>query len=65
MSESLQEERDNAEEMHKRIVVKDDGRKLYSYTFGMEPDPFQPSDGHTITEVQPASTAPAGASGHV
>ena len=59
MSELQQEERDNRAEMHQRIVTKDDGRKLYSYTFGDEPDPFQTSDGHSVTEVQPAPTAGA------
>lgn len=45
--------------MHKRIVVKDDGRKLYSYTFGSEPDPFEVSDGSQIASVQTAPSAPA------
>ncbi len=45
--------------MRKRVVVKDDGRKLYSYTFGTEPDPFQASDGSQIASVQTAPTAKA------
>ena len=45
--------------MQRRVVVKDDGRKLYSYTFGNEPDPFEISDGSQIASVQTAPTAAA------
>lgn len=65
MSESLPEEPNNQAQMHTRVVIKDDGRKLYSYTFGAEPDPFQASDGRSVAEVQPAPTATAGTGGHV
>ncbi len=31
--------------LRRRDVTKDDGRRLYSYTFGGEPDPFENADG--------------------
>lgn len=59
MSGSSAREPESLDQMHKRVVVKDDGRKLYSYTFGEEPDPFQVSDGSLIAEVKAAPSAPA------
>lgn len=57
MSSGVHEEEDNQDILHKRIVLKDDGRKLYSYTFGDEADPFEQSDGSLVAQVQPAPTA--------
>jgi len=49
---------ESEETIHRRVIVKDDGRKLYSFTFNAEPDPFAKSDGSLVQEIQPAPTAP-------